>query len=100
MLRLLDEQNVKRAMSNFNMRPNTAVGAVWSAAPPDREQLASRRVAVGAAMHLHTGIGPPSRAGYRPKEPRGPIPAPRSASGWTLPLVMAIEKPASKPNQD
>ena len=31
-LRLVGYQNVKRAMSNFKMRPNTAVGVVWSAA--------------------------------------------------------------------
>ena len=31
-LRLLGNQNVKHAMSNFKMRPNTAVGVVWTAA--------------------------------------------------------------------
>lgn len=31
-LRLLAKQSVKRAMNNLRMRPNTAVGVVWSAA--------------------------------------------------------------------
>ena len=30
-LRLLGKENVRRAMSKFNQRPNTAVGVVWSA---------------------------------------------------------------------
>ena len=29
-LRLLGKRNLKRAMSNFKLRPNTAVAAVWS----------------------------------------------------------------------
>ena len=85
-LRLLGKQNVKRAMSNLKMRPHTAVGGVWSTAQPreaprpDRRQLARSRTAVGAAVRLQEGIGPPSRAGYLPNRTRSPVPARRSPS--------------------
>ena len=85
-LRLLGKQNVKRAMSNFKMRPHTAEGGVWSAATPreaprpDRRQLARSRTAVG-------GRGAPA-GGNRPAEPSrlSPEPDPRPRSGTPQPL--------------
>ena len=74
-LRVLGKKNVKRAMSSFELRPNTADAAAWSAVRPTRQQLGRSRTAAG-------GRGAPVR-GHGHDEPCRTVPTgtPRHRSG-------------------